>query len=182
MSKIIAVFGSTGNQGGAVLKSLLKAGNYHVRAITRNANSDKAKKLAALNNVTVHEADFKNPDSLDKVLAGAYGAFFVTDFSAHFDHSEVKQGTNVIDSAIRNNVKHVVFSGLENCEKHIHKPVYHFDYKEEIENYALARADKIDFTSIQLSAFYQELVSSLLYKIGPETWASTFSMGNDKPM
>jgi uncharacterized protein YbjT (DUF2867 family) len=96
MSKIIAVFGSTGNQGGAVLKSLLKAGNYHVRAITRNANSDKAKKLAALNNVTVHEADFKNPDSLDKVLAGAYGAFFVTDFSAHFDHSEVNKAQTLL--------------------------------------------------------------------------------------
>ena len=181
MTKIIAVFGSTGNQGGAVLKSLLKAGSYHVRAITRSANSDKAKKLASFNDVTVHEADFKNPDSLDKVLAGAYGAFFVTDFSAHFDHSEVKQGTNVIDSAIRNNVKHVVFSGLENCQSVINKPVLHFDYKDEIEKYALARADKIDFTSIQLSAFYQELVSSLLYKVGPHTWVYTCPMA-DKPM
>jgi hypothetical protein len=35
-----------------------------------------------------------------------------------------------------------VFSGLENCEKHIHKPVYHFDYKEEIENYALATGNE----------------------------------------
>ncbi len=181
MSKIIAVFGSTGNQGGAVLKSLLKAGNYHVRAITRNVNSDKAKKLATINNVTVHEADFKNPESLDKVLAGSYGAFFVTDFSSHFDHSEVKQGTNLIDSAIRNNVKHVVFSGLENCEKIINKPVYHFDYKAEIENYALARADKLNFTSIQLSLYYQELVSSLLYKVAPQTWVCTFPMA-DKPL
>ena len=64
---IITVFGSTGQQGGAVVKSLLQAGNFKVRAITRNANTDKAKVLAALNNVTVHEADLDNPASLDKV-------------------------------------------------------------------------------------------------------------------
>jgi len=93
MSKAIAVFGSTGQQGGSVLRALLKSGDYHVKAITRSANSAKAKKLAALNNVTVHEADLDNPASFDSVLKGVDGVFLVTDFSAHFDHKEVKQGT-----------------------------------------------------------------------------------------
>jgi uncharacterized protein YbjT (DUF2867 family) len=139
---------------------------------------EKAKRLAGLNNVEVHEADLDNPASLEQ---GAYGAFFVTDFSAHFDHREVKQGTSLIDAAIKNNVKHVVFSGLENCQSVINKPVLHFDYKAEIENYALRHADKINFTSIRLSAFYQELVGSLLYKVAPNTWAYTSPMA-DKPM
>jgi uncharacterized protein YbjT (DUF2867 family) len=181
MSRVIAVFGSTGQQGGAVLRSLLQIGNYNLRAVTRSANSEKAKKLAGLNNVTVHEADLDNPASLEQVLQGAHGAFLVTDFSAHFDHREVKQGTSLIDAAIKNNVKHVVFSGLENCQSVINKPVLHFDYKAEIENYALRHADKINFTSIRLSAFYQELVGSLLYKVAPNTWAYTSPMA-DKPM
>jgi len=41
--KIIAVFGATGLAGGSVAKSLLEDGQYAVRAITRSANSDKAK-------------------------------------------------------------------------------------------------------------------------------------------
>jgi uncharacterized protein YbjT (DUF2867 family) len=181
MSKIITVFGSTGQQGGAVLRALLKAGDYHVRAITRSANSDKAKKLAGLNNVTVHEADLDNPASLGPVLKGAHGAFLVTDFSAHFDQREVKQGTSLIDAAISNGVKHVVFSGLEHCQSVINKPVYHFDYKAEIEDYALKHADKINFTSIRLSAFYQETVSGMLYKAAPNTWIFTPPIA-DKPM
>ncbi len=77
MSRVIAVFGSTGQQGGAVLRSLLQTGNYNLRAVTRSAKSEKAKKLAGLNNVTVHEADLDNPASLEQVLQGAYGAFLV---------------------------------------------------------------------------------------------------------
>jgi uncharacterized protein YbjT (DUF2867 family) len=37
--KIIAVIGATGNQGGGVVRSLLKDDTFAVRAITRNPNS-----------------------------------------------------------------------------------------------------------------------------------------------
>ena len=67
MSRAIAVFGSTGQQGGAVLKALANTGNYVLRAVTRSAKSEKAKSLASLKNVTVHEADLNNPASLDNV-------------------------------------------------------------------------------------------------------------------
>jgi uncharacterized protein YbjT (DUF2867 family) len=41
--KIITVFGATGVAGGSVAKYLLEDGEFAVRAVTRNANSDKAK-------------------------------------------------------------------------------------------------------------------------------------------
>lgn len=41
MSKLIAVLGSTGQQGGAVAQACLKAG-WKVRAITRDVNKGKA--------------------------------------------------------------------------------------------------------------------------------------------
>jgi len=44
--KIIVVFGATGLAGGSVAKFLLEDGQFAVRAITRNANSDKAKGMS----------------------------------------------------------------------------------------------------------------------------------------
>lgn len=41
--KIIAVFGATGTQGGSVVRDLIKDGEFAVRAITRNPDSDSSK-------------------------------------------------------------------------------------------------------------------------------------------
>ncbi len=53
MSKqIIVVFGATGKQGGSVVQELLQdpktVGKFHVKAVTRNLGSDKAKAIAKL--------------------------------------------------------------------------------------------------------------------------------------
>ncbi len=49
MSKVIVVFGATGAQGGSVVRALVKdKRNFTVRAVTRNAESPKAKVLAEL--------------------------------------------------------------------------------------------------------------------------------------
>ncbi|CAF0771270.1 unnamed protein product [Brachionus calyciflorus] len=63
MSKIIGVFGSTGAQGGSVLRALVKDGKYLIRAITRNPKSEKAIELSKLKNVTVHQADLDDPST-----------------------------------------------------------------------------------------------------------------------
>src|SRR6218665_1504990 len=44
--KIIVVFGATGLQGGSVVKYLKDDDKFKVRAVTRNADSEKAKQLA----------------------------------------------------------------------------------------------------------------------------------------
>jgi len=181
MSKLIAVFGATGAQGGSVLRSLIKTGTYHVRAITRNPNSGKAKQLASLSNVSVHQADLDDQTSISKVLKNCYGAFLVTDFSAHFEHKETKQGTDLIDNAIKNNLSHVVFSGLENVASVIGKPCLHFDYKAAVEDYGLKHSNKISFTSIRLPAYYQVLPGMMLYKIEPNKFVITLPMA-DKSM
>ena len=43
----ILVFGATGAQGGSVVKRLLANPKYKIRALTRNTDSEAAKKLAA---------------------------------------------------------------------------------------------------------------------------------------
>lgn len=70
--------------------------------------------LSKLTNTTVHQADLNYPASLDIVLKDCYGTFLVNDFTTHQNHTEKQHGIYLIDSAIRNQLKQFVFSGLEN--------------------------------------------------------------------
>jgi uncharacterized protein YbjT (DUF2867 family) len=80
MTRIIAVCGATGNQGGAVARLLLKyPDEYSVRALTRDPESKSATKLANLG-ATVVQADLTVPASLPTALNGCWGVFGVTNF------------------------------------------------------------------------------------------------------
>ena len=83
--KIITVFGATGAQGGGLVRAILAdtESEFSVRAVTRDVNADKAKELSALG-AEVIAADIDDASSIKKALEGAYGAFFVTFFWAHF--------------------------------------------------------------------------------------------------
>src|SRR4051794_33399306 len=70
--KLITVLGATGTQGGAVARALLADGEFAVRAVTRNAASQKAEALAELGTKVV-EATLTDEGSLRKAFAGAYG-------------------------------------------------------------------------------------------------------------
>ena len=45
--KTIVIFGATGQQGGSIVKAMKDDKRFVVKAATRNAESDSAKKLAA---------------------------------------------------------------------------------------------------------------------------------------
>jgi uncharacterized protein YbjT (DUF2867 family) len=63
MTKIIAVTGATGVQGGSVAREFLKNPEWKVRAITRNPNSDAAKAFAA-QGAEIVQADYNDEDSV----------------------------------------------------------------------------------------------------------------------
>lgn len=65
--KIIAVTGATGSQGGGVVNIMKKVPGWKVRAITRNPESDAAKKLAA-EGIEVVQASFDDEASLTKAF------------------------------------------------------------------------------------------------------------------
>ena len=173
----MAVFGATGAQGGSVVEALVKNQTYLIKAITRDPQSDKAQALSKQKNVSVHQADLDDPDSIDKVLEGCHGSFLVTDFSTHFDNRETKQGFSFIDSAIKNKLSHIVFSGLEHVEPIINKPCLHFDYKAKIEDYGLGKKDQITFTSIRLPMYNQMIPLMFKQKIEENHFALNLPLG-----
>ncbi len=174
----IAVFGATGQQGGSVLRALIQDGNFHVKAITRDPDSDKAKELATLKNVSVHKADLNDPNTVDQVLNGCQATFLVTDIAFHADSKETEQGINLIKSAIKNKLNHVVFSGLEHVKKVIGKDCKHFDNKAAIEDFGLSHANEINFTSIRLPGYYQNFFQGSIFKVDSNKFLLTMPIGN----
>src|SRR5512140_2016780 len=89
--KIIAVVGATGAQGSGLVKASLADpnGGFRVRAITRDVNSEKAKELKKLG-AEVVAGDVDDEASLKKAFTGAYGAYCVTFFWAHFSPEKEK--------------------------------------------------------------------------------------------
>src|SRR4051812_44168700 len=119
--KIIVVFGATGAQGGGLAQAILddKNSEFAVRAITRDATSDKAKQLAE-KGAEVVSADIDDPDALKKALEGAYGAYFVTFFWAHMSpEKEMAEAKAMAKAAKEAGLKHVIWSTLEDTRKYV---------------------------------------------------------------
>src|SRR5215213_8573108 len=117
--KIIAVTGSTGSQGGGLVRAILAdaSGGFAVRAITRDPNSDKAKALAAAG-AEVVAGNLDDAASLQKAFAGAYGVYGVTNFWEHFSgEKEIEQAKNIAEAAKAAGAKHVIWSTLEDTRK-----------------------------------------------------------------
>src|SRR6202008_3250763 len=107
--KIIAVFGATGHQGGAVVRALQAQGQFKVRALTRNPGKHRG--LAD----EVVAADLDRPETLKAAFEGAHGVFLVTNFWEH-GTDELKQATTAVRAAKEAGVKHFIWSTLPDVE------------------------------------------------------------------
>lgn len=118
-TKIIAVTGATGAQGGGLARAILAnpSSGYVLRAITRNPESEKAKALAEAG-AEVVAADIDDVESLKAAFAGAYGAFCLTNYWEHMDADrEIQQAKNLADAASASGVEHIVWSTLEDTRE-----------------------------------------------------------------
>lgn len=119
--KVIAVVGATGAQGGGLVHAILadKSGEFTARALTRDVNSEKAKALSQMG-AEVVKADLDDYESLKKSFAGAYGVYAVTNFWEHFSpEKEIAQAESIAKAAKEANVKHVIWSSLDDTRKWI---------------------------------------------------------------
>jgi uncharacterized protein YbjT (DUF2867 family) len=127
MSKLIAVVGATGAQGGALARAILAdpsgpSGAFTVRALTRNPDSAAAKELAAAG-AEVVAADLDDEASVRAAFDGAYGAFVVTNYWAPLTpeqeavrtraEMELAQAETAARAARDAGVQHLIWSTLE---------------------------------------------------------------------
>jgi len=114
-TKIIAVVGATGAQGGGLVRAIQSdpEGGFRARALTRNVESEKAQALAELG-ADVVAADVDDPESIRRAFDGAYGAYCVTFYWEHFSPEKEKAQIQTMAEAAKGaGLQHVVWSTLE---------------------------------------------------------------------
>ena len=119
MSKILAVFGATGQQGGSVINYVLNdpelSQRYKIRAITRDTNTEKAKQLK----VEVVQGDVLDRASLKTALTGAHTVFAMTtpSFGPNGLEVEYNSAKMIADVAIEEGAEYIIFSTLPQLER-----------------------------------------------------------------
>ena len=128
----IAVFGATGQQGGAVVDALLTRGS-RVRALVRTPGSDRARALAA-RGVDLSTIDVDDPASLATALKAVDAFYFMTpeSHSPGETENEIRLGATLIDAAVAARVPNVVFNSVSGAEHD--SGVAHFASKGRIED------------------------------------------------
>ncbi|NXB03980.1 NMRL1 protein, partial [Cnemophilus loriae] len=181
--KLIVVFGATGAQGGGVARALLDDGTFRVRAVTRSPKKKEAEELRQ-RGAEVVKADQDDEASLEQALAGAYGAFIITNFWEHCSkEKEIEQGRRLADLSKRHGLRHVVFSGLENVHQLTggRLEVLHFDGKGVVEEYL--QKIGVPTTIVRLPFYFENFLSSFKPQKAPQgdTFVLKLPMG-DTPM
>lgn len=192
--KTIAVVGATGAQGGGLVRAITSDadGPFRARAVTRDVNSSKARELAALG-AEVVAGDVDDADSLKKAFEGAYGAYCVTFFWAHFSPDKERAHAHAMAEASRDaRLQHVIWSTLEDTRKWIpltdmrmptlmeRYKVPHFDAKGESDQFFI---DLGVPTTFLLTSFYWD--NFIFFGMGPSRGADgklaiTLPMGDAK--
>lgn len=175
--KIIAVAGATGAQGGGLVRAILEdpSGGFAVRALTRDAKSEKAQTLAK-KGVEVVSANVDDVESMKKAFAGAHGAFCVTFFWDHMSpEKELAQAKGMAQAAKAAGLKHAVWSTLEDTRKRVpltdnrmptlqgKYKVPHFDAKGEADKFF---AEAGVPTTYLLTSFYWD--NLIAFGMGPK--------------
>ncbi|EED23206.1 hscarg dehydrogenase, putative [Talaromyces stipitatus ATCC 10500] len=155
MSKILVVFGATGNQGGSVINAVLAdpalKDQYRIRAITRNASKPAAVALRE-KGVEVVEADVANGESIRKAMENAHTVFAMTE-TIHDEElvtRDLAHGKGLVDAAVAANVSFYIYSTLPSIKhysggKYLHGD--HFDVKSKVEDYIKKQNIKSAFVS-----------------------------------
>jgi uncharacterized protein YbjT (DUF2867 family) len=174
---VIAVVGATGAQGGGLVRAILNDpnGGFAARVLTRDVNGAKAKEFARLGSEVV-AADIDNPESLKKAFEGAYGAYCVTFFWAHFSpEKEMAEAKAMAEAAEAARLQHVIWSTLEDTRHWVplsddrmptlqgKYKVPHFDAKGESDHFF---ADAGVPTTFLLTSFYWD--NFIHFGMGPK--------------
>ncbi|EJD54869.1 NAD(P)-binding protein [Auricularia subglabra TFB-10046 SS5] len=185
---LVVVVGSTGLQGGSVIRNLIESNKpYRLRGLTRDASKPAALKLKELG-VEVVSVDITvgNEAAVRKAFEGAEVIFAVTNFWEHtIKEREVAEGKLMVDAAKAVGAKLFVWSGLENVTRNTdgkYTNVAHFDGKAEVTAYARTQLPTVD---VQAGYYITNLATPLFQprKLddGSYVWDNPMA-GDDTPM
>jgi len=193
-SGVIAIVGATGTQGGGLADAILSQpdGEFSVRALTRNPDSDAARELAR-RGAEVVQADLDEPDTLRRAFDGVHGAFLVTSFWEHLSpEKEILRAQNMAEAAKAAGVRHVIWSTLEDTREKVpvsddrmptlmeNYTVPHYDGKGEAD--AVFRELEVPTTFYRTSFYWDNMIH---FGMGPQsmedgTLALSFPIGDAK--
>lgn len=143
MSKTLAVFGATGQQGSSVVNHVLAdpvlSKTYSIRAITRDTTSPSALSLTN-RGVNVVQADVTDRASLESALSGVHTVFAMTtpSFAPNGYETELNAAKLIADVAVAKGVEYIIFSTLPSISQMSngkYTKAFHFDAKAAAEEY-----------------------------------------------
>ncbi|WVQ72643.1 hypothetical protein IAR50_002202 [Cryptococcus sp. DSM 104548] len=174
MSRVIVVFGATGQQGSALIKALAEyntpSPTYTILALSRSPLSPSSLALGGLPGVKVVPVSKNYMDEPDKVLleiglgkGGVWGVFNVQGYVS--EEVEWKQAKAIADTAKAIEVKHFVYSGISFSTLDLDNLPVPFAIKRKVEQYI----ESIDLphTFLRPTQFMDNLLptSASLFKI-----------------
>ncbi len=173
--KTIVVIGATGRQGGAVARALLKDG-WHVRALTRKPDSQKARILAEFG-ADIVQGDMNDRPSLDAAFRGAYGVYSVQNPMLSNMETEIRQGQMVADAAKDAKVQHLVYGSAGFGQP---TGIGSWDSKLQIE--AHIKALGLPLTTLRPVAFMELMMDKDFYPAVSTWYLMPKFMGETQPI
>jgi len=189
MTRTIIVTGATGKQGGAVVRAL-KDTDFQILAVTRNATSPSAIKLASLSpNIKALQGDLDDAPALfaaaRKLTSNPiWGVYSVQAKPLGDPNVEIVQGKGMIDAAIANRVQFFVYSSVDRGGAKSSEdptPVVHWANKYHIEKYLEEKAagTQMQYTVLRPTGFFENISNDFNGKAMASSWQMTLK---DKPM
>jgi len=151
---LILITGATGQQGGAIAHELLARG-HKIRAFTRNPDSAAAQALAKLG-AEIAQGDLDDTASIERALAGAWGAYAVQNTWEAGVEKEEEQGKRFAQIARKAGIQHFVYSSVASAHRNTGIP--HFDNKWRVEE-TIRRLGLPSYTILRPVFFMENLAS-----------------------
>lgn len=149
----VLVTGATGQQGGAVVRALIARG-HRVKALSRNPDSDGAKRLAAAG-VEVVIGNLDDGASVLKAASGIDTMFLMGNSYESGVEAETRQGIIAADAAKAAGIGHLIYSSVADADKKTGVP--HFDSKYLVEKHVASLG--IPYTISAPVAFMENTVA-----------------------
>lgn len=170
MSKILTIFGATGNQGLSIIEHVLAdpilSTTYTIRAITRNPNQPAAQSLAAKgSSIQVVQADLDDAASIQTAVQGAHTVFGITTtiYDNELKTREVRQGRCLADTCVDAGVTYLIWSTLSSPTVESggkYSNVDSFDCKAEVEAYIRGLSPKLKSAFFAPGSFMSNLTGN----------------------